>query len=200
MASDDANSLLSASLGGNREATDRLMQLVYAELRELAARHLRHERVNHTLQPTALVNEAFMKMVDQKRVDWQNTAHFRAVASNMMRRILVDHARGHRAEKRGGELARVGLSYAQLSEGDDPVEVVTLNDLLTQLASLHPRHAQVVEWRVFGGLTMPEIAEAAGCSLATVKNDWRAARAWLLTQLDPTASSDSAASRGEPLP
>jgi len=176
--------LLLQACQGQRAALEALLPLVYDELRAIAAQRLRDERPDHTLQPTALVHEAFLRMVDQTRVQWQNRAHFCAVAASMMRRILVDHARGRAAEKRGAGRRDVPLvDTLGLAKGRNPMEIVALDDLLKELARLNERHARVVELRFFGGLTVEETAHTLDVSPATVKNDWRTARAWLLTQL-----------------
>ena len=160
------------------------MPLVYDQLRAIAANKMRAEGTDHTLQPTALVHEAFLRLVEQDQVQWQGAAHFCAVAASMMRRILVDHARAKAAGKRGGGAKRVVLDEAFApAHGSDPVDVVALDDLLQHLASLNERHARVVELRCFGGLGVKETAEVLGVSPATVKNDWRTARAWLMSQL-----------------
>jgi RNA polymerase sigma factor (TIGR02999 family) len=174
---------LNESLHGKKSATDELVLLLGSELREIAQRHLRYEHRDHTLQPTALVNEVYLRLIGQTRIDWKNTCHFRAMASQLMRRILVDHARAKGAEKRGGARQRVCLDDTPLAISSDPLEILALEELLTTLHSLNPRHAQIVECRVFGGLTIEETAESLGVSTATVKNDWRFARAWLASQL-----------------
>ena len=166
--------LLSIS-SGNRNAIQQLMPLVYDELRAIAAKRLKQERSDHTLQPTALVNEA---------VDWQGKAHFCAVAATMMRRILVDHARRRNAVKREAGGHQVPLQDTLLpSMSPEPVDVVAVNDLMEQLAKVNPRQAQVFELRCFGGLDVKETAAVLDVSEATVKNDWRFARAWLASQL-----------------
>lgn len=176
--------LLLQACQGQQAALEALLPLVYDELKAIAVRKLRGERRDHTLQPTALVHEAFLRMVDQTRVQWQGRAHFCAVAANMMRRILVDHARAKAAEKRGaGRRELPLLETIGLARERNPVDIVALDDLLTELARLHERHARVVELRFFGGLNVEETAHTLGVSPATVKNDWRAARAWLLAQL-----------------
>ncbi len=169
---------------GQRASLEALLPLVYEELKAIAIQRLRGERPDHTLQPTALVHEAFLRLVDQTRVQWQNRAHFCAVAANMMRRILVDHARGRAAEKRGAGRHKVPLlDTIGLARERNPVDIVALDDVLQELTRLNERHARVVELRFFGGLNVEETAHTLGVSTATVKNDWRAARAWLLTQL-----------------
>lgn len=177
--------LLMNSAEGDKAALEALLPRVYDELKAIAANKMRNERADHTLQPTALVNEAFLRLVDQKRVQWQGRAHFCAVAANMMRRILVDHARRKAADKRGAGMGRIPLDNAfAASPGENPVDIVALDDLLEQLAKLNQRHAQVVELRFFTGMTVEETAHVLGVSPATVKNDWRTARAWLMANLD----------------
>jgi RNA polymerase sigma factor (TIGR02999 family) len=176
----DINKLLAGIDRDNRAAiVERLMPLVYDELRGVAARYLRGERAGHTLQPTALVHEAFLKLADQSRIDWKGRTHFCAVAANVMRRLLVDHARARKRRKRGGgravrELAEEAVP-AELSES----EVLDLHDAIERLAKLDERQARVVELRFFGGLNMEEVAEALGVSKRTVEDDWTHAKAWL---------------------
>jgi RNA polymerase sigma factor (TIGR02999 family) len=180
--------LLSIS-AGDRNAIHQLMPLVYDELREIAASRLKRERVDHTLQPTALVNEAFLRLADQTRVNWQGKAHFCAMAATMMRRILVDHARRKKADKRGAEGQRMPLRETLLpAMSSQPVDVVAVDDLMEQLAGVNPRQAQVFELRCFGGLDVKETAAVLEVSEATVKNDWRFARAWLASQLHSAES------------
>ena len=168
---------------GDRAALDQLMPLVYDELRRLAGGYLRRERPDHTLQPTALVNEAYMQMVDQREARWQNRAQFIGVAAQMMRRILVDHARAHRAEKRGGQHFTVSLAEADRFGEQPDVELLRIHEALERLALIDPKQARVVELKFFGGLTIEETAEATGFSHTTVENDWRMARAWLRREL-----------------
>ena len=176
--------LLERWSGGDRAALDELMPLVYDELRRLAGNYLRRERPDHTLQPTALVNEAYMLMVDQRRARWQNRAQFVGVAAQMMRRILVDHARAVQAEKRGGRQFAVSLTEAE-GFGESPdLDLLRVNEALERLAALDPDQARVVELRFFGGLTIEEAAEAMRVSHATVERDWKMARAWLRRELD----------------
>lgn len=180
--------LLSIS-AGDRNAIHQLMPLVYDELREIAASRLKRERVDHTLQPTALVNEAFLRLADQTRVNWQGKAHFCAAAATMMRRILVDHARRKKADKREAGGQRMPLLDTLLPVlSAQPVDVVAVDDLMEQLAGVNPRQAQVFELRCFGGLDVKETAAVLEVSEATVKNDWRFARAWLASQLDSAGS------------
>ena len=190
-------SLLAAWGRGDASAYDRLVPLVYAELREMAARYLRKERPDHTLQPTALVHEAYLRLVDQTSARWANREQFFAIAAQAMRRILVDHARGRDAQKRGGDVVKVPLADA----GDGPgapgggspssapreVALVDLDAALHELASLDPELVKVVELRYFAGLTIEETAAARGVSPATVKREWAAARAWLFRRLRGTA-------------
>jgi RNA polymerase sigma factor (TIGR02999 family) len=174
--------LLRAWRGGDEEAWGQLVPLVYDELRRVARRQLRRERGEHTLQPTALVHEAFLRLVDQK-VTWQNRAHFFGVAAQLMRRILVDHARQRHAAKRGGGAALVALDSANALAPEREVDLLALDGVLEQLTSLDPQQGRIVELRFFGGLTVEETAEALGISPATVKRDWSLAKAWLYRAL-----------------
>lgn len=177
--------ILLAAVNGNRNATDQLMPLVYDELRGLAEHLMAQERVDHTLQATALVNEAYMRLVDQTQVDWQGRAHFCAVASEMIRRILVDHARKRSAAKHGGGASRVDLTdVLDLSE-EIGVDLLGLDEALQELRALHERQARVVELRFFGGLSVEETAAVLEVSPRTAKGDWRLARAWLRERLTP---------------
>ncbi|MGQ0647657.1 MAG: sigma-70 family RNA polymerase sigma factor [Gemmatimonadaceae bacterium] len=170
--------LLNEMQDGRAGAVDRLMPLVYEELRVVAARHLRRERTDHTLQPTALVHEAFLRLVDQHNVTWQNRAHFFGVAAQLMRRILVDYARRMNAAKRGaGRL--VPLEEGMEIPIDEPGELLRIDEALDALAQMDARQARVVELRFFAGLTVKETAEAMDISSATVKREWAAAKAWL---------------------
>lgn len=183
--SDETVRLLAGVSRGDRECIDQLMAHVYDELKGIASNRMRDENVGHTLQPTALVNEAFLRMIGQDRVDWKDKSHFFAIAANQMRRILIDHARKRTAGKRGGKAKKQILDDERVSVSDtDPFELLALNDVLTRLSQLNERHARVVELRYFAGLDLHETAEALGVSVATVKNDWRVARAWLATQWD----------------
>jgi RNA polymerase sigma-70 factor (ECF subfamily) len=168
---------------GNKESLDKLIPVVYHELRRQAARHLRRERREHTLQTTALIHEAYLRLVDQKNVRWQNRAHFFGIAAKLMRQILVDHARKHDAAKRGGMDIKLSLEEAMvMSEGPD-MNLVALDEALTRLATIDPRKGRTVELRYFGGLSMEETAEVLGVSLATAKHDWSMAKAWLRLEL-----------------
>jgi len=188
-----ATDLLAESVHGAAASTEELLVLVYDQLRDIAERHLRRESADHSLQPTALVHEAFLRLIDQRKTDWQNTAHFRAIASNIMRRILVDHARAKATRKRGREFARVAVDVSLLAAGQNPRDIVALDEILTRLAALNARHAKIVEMRVFGGMSIQETATALGVSPATIKNDWRVARAWLLSELQPEDVADGGA-------
>ena len=175
---------------GDQTALDRLMPLVYDELRAVAERSLRHERSGHTLQGTALVHEAYLKLVDQRQVRWQDRAHFFAVAAQLMRRILVDHARRHGAVKRGSGEPRFPLHEADAPAAAAPlVDWLALDCALDRLAALDERQARTVELRFFGGLTIEETAEVLRVSQATVKNDWTLARGWLYRELQRLADT-----------
>jgi len=169
---------------GDRAALDRLMPLVYDELRGIARRHLSREDGPQTLQSTALVHEAYFRLIDQNRVQWRNRAHFFAVAARLIRRILLDHARRRHAEKRGGGAQRLTLDEAVASPVRRDVDVIALDQALESLAELDPVQAQVVELRFFAGLTIAEAAEVLGISTATVERDWMTARAWLFDRLN----------------
>jgi RNA polymerase sigma factor (TIGR02999 family) len=181
----DVTELLAEWCRGNQVVKDDLFPVVYAELRKMARSHLRRERPDHTLQPTALVNEVYLRLVDQTRVEWQNRAHFFGIASQMMRRILVDHARARNAARRGGGAAKVTLVdvHAPTPALPEDVELIELHEALNVLAELDPTGARVIELRYFGGLTLEETAEVLGTSPSTVKREWDAARAWLYRQL-----------------
>ena len=168
---------------GHRDALARLMPLVYDELRRLANHYLRSERPDHTLQPTALVHEAYLRLIDETRVRWQNRAHFFGIAANLMRQILVNHAHSHRAAKRGGAAHKIELDEAVGVAKDEDINLIALDDALTQLATLDPQQGRIVELRFFGGLTIEETAEVLGISTATIKREWISAKAWLHCQL-----------------
>ena len=179
----EVTSLLIRLTDGDGAVLDDLLPLVYAELRRLAASYLRRERQGHTLQPTALVHEAYMRMIDQTQVEWQNRAHFFGVAAQMMRRILVDHARSQQAEKRGGEFQKLSLDENIDVSGERAADLVALDDALARLAELDPQKSRIVELRFFGGLSVEETAEVLGVSAPTVKRQWRMAKAWLFGQV-----------------
>jgi RNA polymerase sigma factor (TIGR02999 family) len=168
---------------GAADASRRLFELVYDELRRLAAALMRRERPDHTLQPTAVVHEAFLKLVGPARIEWKDRAHFMGIAARAMRQILVDHARRHRADKRGGGLQRVTLTAEEPVSPHDAVEILELHDVLERFARLDERAAQVVELRVFGGLSVQETAHLLAVSPRTVDGDWAVARMWLSREL-----------------
>ncbi len=168
---------------GDREAAADLMPLVYDELRQIARACLQRERSDHTLQATGLVHEAYLRLVDQTEANWKNRAHFFGVAARVMRRILVDHARKARAEKRGGDWDKLEFNEALLSSPERQVDLVALDDALQDLAKLDPRQSQVVELRFFGGLTEEEAGEVLDVSPRTIRRDWRIAKAWLRREL-----------------
>jgi RNA polymerase sigma factor (TIGR02999 family) len=168
---------------GSSAAREELLQLVYTPLRELAGFHLRRERDGHTLQPTALVHELYLKLIKQRRVDWSDRGHFFAVAAQMMRRILVDHARKRNSDKRGGEMISVALDDALEVAAAESIDVVALDVALEQLEAIFPQQAKIVELRFYGGLTIDETAEVIGVSAATISREWMMARAWLRRSL-----------------
>jgi len=168
---------------GDKEDLDKLMPAVYDELRRQAARYLRREQAGHTLQTTALIHEAYVRLVDQRNVQWQNRAHFFGIAAQMMRRILVDHARTKKRAKRGGSVIKVSLADATLPVNERDLDVVALDEALTRLAEIDEQQSRVVELRFFSGLTVEETAEVMHISPATVKRDWSMAKAWLHREL-----------------
>jgi RNA polymerase sigma factor (TIGR02999 family) len=178
----EVSRLLQAWTEGDRQALDRLTPVVYGELRRLARSYLRRERAGHSLQTTALVNEAYVRLVDYKRMQWQNRAHFFAVSAQLMRRILVEHARRHNL-KRGGDVQHVSLELAVEEGGARSEDLVALDDAMKALERLDHRKAQVVEMRFFGGLSVEETAEVLKVSPITVMRDWNTARAWLYREL-----------------
>jgi RNA polymerase sigma factor (TIGR02999 family) len=175
--------LLNEWNAGDPQALDRLTPLVYEELRHQAARYLRRERPGHTLQTTALIHEAYLRLVDAKDVHWQNRAHFFAIAANLMRRVLVDHARRRDADKRGGSQVRVQLDEALAVADATNVDLLAINEALDRLTVIDPQQARVVELRFFGGLSVEEAAAALGVSPKTIKRDWSVARAWLRREI-----------------
>ena len=169
---------------GRREALDRVLPLVYEDLHRQATRFMKREQPNHSLQPTALVHEAYLRLIDQRKVKWRNRAHFFGVAAGMMRRILVDHARVRRAEKRGGGWERVTLVGDEVAaDAPNEVDILALHQSLERLAAFDPRQERIVELRYFGGLTIEEAAEVVGLSQATVVREWTIAKAWLRANL-----------------
>ena len=179
----DITQLLNDYQNGKKDALDALFPLVYGELRKLAASRMRSERGDHTLQPTALVHEAYLRLIEQHSTDWRNRAHFFGLAAEMMRRILVNHAVKNNAEKRFGNQTRLALDeIVDFTNGAD-VNLVSLDEALNRLAEFDPKQAKIVELKFFGGLTSEEIAEVTGVSDSTVKREWRIAKAWLHEQL-----------------
>ena len=168
---------------GDEAARDALIPLVYDQLRRIARHHLRGERAGHTLQTSALVNEAFLRLVDQRNVHWQNRAHFFGIAAQMMRRILVDYARNRRYAKRGGSVRQVSFNEALIVSAERSTEIVALDEALKGLAKLDQRKSQIVELRFFGGLSIDETAKALGVSPGTVMRDWTFAKAWLRREM-----------------
>jgi len=179
----DATELLLAWSNGDESAFDRLVPLVYQELRVMAQRYMTHERRDHPLQATALVNEAYLRLIDVNRIQWQNRAHFLAVAAQTMRRILVEFARNRHRQKRGGDAIHVTLGDVEEMAEEKQAGLVALSDALTALARFDARMSQIVELRFFGGLTVEETADVLKVSPETVMRDWRTAKAWLLREL-----------------
>jgi len=170
---------------GDQAALDKLMPLVYSELRRLATNYLRRERQGHTLQPTALVNEAYLKLIDQRNAKWQNRAQFFGISAQLMRRILVDHARQHQAAKRGGsDQQRLSITSAEGLVKQLEIDLLALNEALEELRKMDPQQERIVELKFFGGLSIEETAEVLGVGHATVERDWKMARAWLRRQLE----------------
>src|SRR5205085_5950867 len=181
--SPDVTSLLKKLADGNQEAAGELIPVIYQELRRLAVGHLRHERPNHTLQPTALVHEAYIKLAAQRNAGWQSRAHFFAIASTLMRRILVDYARRQMRAKRGGKQPKLSLENVVLAAPDRPDKMLVLDECLTRLEQLDARQSRIVELRYFGGLTVEEAAGILGVSPTTVRREWTSAKAYLYGEL-----------------
>ena len=179
----EVTQLLQDWSNGNQAALERLTPLVYDELHRLAHQHMSRERSSHTLQTSALVNEVYLRLVDQRSVHWENRSHFLSIASRLMRRILVDHARAHQYAKRGGGATRLSLDEAVLVAHERAQELVALDEALTSLAAIDQRKCQVVEMRFFGGMSVEETAGALGVSEITVKRDWSTAKAWLQREI-----------------
>jgi RNA polymerase sigma factor (TIGR02999 family) len=188
---EQATRLLIDWSNGNREAAAALMPHVYDELRRLARSYLQRERGDHTLQATGLVHEAYLRLVDQRTTTWQNRAHFFGVAAQLMRRILVDHARRHRTDKRGGDRTKVEFDEALAPAVTRTLDVIALDDALQDLALLNPQHSQIVELRFFGGMNTEEVAEVLDVSPRTVQREWRMARAWLRRQIFADSRDDT---------
>jgi len=179
----DVTRLLIELRNGNREAESELMSLVYSELRRIASSCMRRERRDHTLQPTELVSEAYLRLVGQSDKDWQSRAHFYAVAAQVMRRVLVDYARARNAGKRGADVKKINIDDIQVAFDIRSEELLDLDEALSRLAEWDPRQSRVVELRMFGGLSEEEIADVLNVSSRTVKRDWRLARAWLYGEM-----------------
>jgi RNA polymerase sigma-70 factor, ECF subfamily len=186
----DITRLLSELSHGDPHAASKLIPVVYDELRHLAAGYMRRERPDHTLQPTALVHEAYVKLLAQRSVDWQGRAHFFGVAAQLMRRILIDHARGHLRQKRGGEQRKVSLDEALVFSEQQSAEILAVDESLQRLEQVDPRQARVVELRFFGGLNIEETAEVLKVSAKTVKRDWSVAQAWLYADIKKCHGTD----------
>ncbi|HEX8734096.1 MAG TPA: sigma-70 family RNA polymerase sigma factor [Pyrinomonadaceae bacterium] len=180
----DVTQLLNKAQNGDKESLDQLLPLIYDELRRVAANQLRAERENHTLQATALVHEAYLRLLEQREVDWQNRAHFFSIAAEMMRRILVNYAVQRNAKKRGDGVTRLSLDEAiSFSTGESDLDLVSLDAALKRLAEFDEMQARIVELRFFAGLTIEEVAEVLEISESTIKREWKMAKAWLKTQL-----------------
>lgn len=186
---EDLTTLLIDWRDGDQEAGRQLMTTAYDDLRRLASRYLQNERCDHTLEATGLVHELYLKLFSQQPVKWQNRAHFFAVAAQQLRRILIDHARGVVAQKRGGKRVKLSLTEVSALIGDQEHDVLEVDEALQELEQLDPRAAKVVELRFFGGLKEAEVAEVLGISLATLHRDWKSARAWLISRLMPSSSA-----------
>jgi RNA polymerase sigma factor (TIGR02999 family) len=184
---EEVTRLLTAWGNGNKAALEKLMPLVYDELRRLAHYYMRREHPGHTLQTTALVNEAYFRLVDQKHVHWQNRAHFFAISAQLMRRILVDHARSHQYAKRGGGALKVSLDDVGVVAQEQAADLVALDDALRNLAAIDERKGRIVELRFFGGLSAEETAEALKISPRTVMREWSMAKAWLYSEISHEA-------------
>ena len=187
----EVTQLLVAWSNGDHEALNKLLPLVNAELRQLARRYMRRENPGHTLQTSALVNEAFLRLIDQKRVRWQNRAHFLGIAAQLMRRILIDHARKHHYAKRGGGAVKVSLDEAAAATTSRAAELLAVDEALEKLTAMDARKGRIVELRFFGGLSLEETAEVMGISSRTVQREWRAAKAWLHRMLTDEKSDET---------
>jgi RNA polymerase sigma-70 factor (ECF subfamily) len=184
----DATQLLQQSAGGDRASREKLMTLLYDRFRKLAANYLRHESPGHTLQPTALVHELYLKLIDQQQVDWQSRSHFLSLGSRAMRQILIDHARRRRRDKRGGQWHRITLDDNLAAAPDHEVDLMDLEAALQKLSRLDPRQAAIVELRFFGQLTVAEVADVLKISKRTIEKEWTVIRAWLRRELSGDGS------------
>jgi RNA polymerase sigma factor (TIGR02999 family) len=185
----EVTQLLIAWSNGEEDTQEKLVPLIYDELRRIARRYMKREPAGHTLQTTALVNEAYLRLIEQKGVKWQNRAHFFAISAQLMRRILVSMARARHANKRGGEARQVSLDEALVISEERAAELVALDEAMNELAALDPRRSRVVELRYFGGLSVEETAEVLNISPETVMRDWKRAKAWLFTELSDDSAS-----------
>jgi len=188
----DISALLRAWSDGDQSALKGLTPIVYSELRRLAHRYMSREHPGHTLQTTAVVNEAYLRLINRQRVRWQNRAHFFAIAAHVMRSILVDHARSHAYAKRGGGARKIALDEAMIISQERAAEVVALDEALGQLAEIDPQQSRIVEMRFFAGLTIEETAEVLSLSPATIKREWSTAKAWLYHELNKSGRRDEA--------
>lgn len=179
----DITNMLQALSSGDRQNADRLMYVIYDDLKRLAASQLRLERNNHTLHPTALVHEAYLRLVNQRTTNWQDRLHFFSIAARVIRRILIDHARERQAQKRGGSERPVSIFGQDVAAAETPIDLLALDEALTELAELSERQAQIVELRFFGGLTIAEVATALDIGSRSVDREWQVARAWLFDRL-----------------
>jgi len=186
----DVTLLLKRVSSGDEQALAQLIPQIYDELRRLASSYLYGERPDHTLQTTDLVHEAYLRLVDQKHVEWNNRNHFFGVAAQMMRRILVDHARKHVSLKRGGSFARISLEQAAVFSRGRPRELIVVDELLKRLASLDPQGCRIVELRFFAGLSLEKTAEVTGLSTAKVRREWSATKAWLMREMSRSSSNE----------
>jgi len=182
-ATQNVTAMLRDWTNGNQEALDKLIPVVYDELRRQAARYLRGERPGHTLQTTALIHEAYLRLINQHNIEWKDRAHFYAIAARLMRQILVDHARKRQAAKRGGSDIKVRLEEEMVMSPERNVDLVALDEALTRLAGIDPQQSRIVEMRYFSGLSTEETAEVMGVSSRTVKRDWNVAKAWLRQEI-----------------
>lgn len=180
---DDVTELLGRWNKGDEEAQSKLVKLIYNDLHARAENYMRYERQDHTLQPTALINEVYLRLIKQKGIAWQNRSQFYGVIAQIMRRILVDHARNHYAAKRGGNAFKVSIDEVDNISGEKEVDLMILDDSLTRLAEMDLRQSQIVEMRFFGGLSVEETAEALGISTITVQREWRISKMWLYNEL-----------------
>ena len=188
---DEVTQLLLDWSSGDKAALDKLMPLVYEELRRLAHHYMGRERAGHTLQTTAIVNEAYLHLIDQRNVQWQNRAHFFGIAAHLMRRVLADHARSRRSAKRGGGARQVSLEEAMIVSEERVADMEALDDALNSLAEIDERKSQIVEMRFFGGLSIKETAEVLGVSPGTVMRDWTLAKAWLRREIGKEGQDES---------